>query len=158
MDEVRTENAGQWLLRLGMGLFLLGLLTGFAIPLLENPRMGLASHLEGVLNGLFLLGLGLLWPRLTLSRGAARATLGLAAYGTVANWAATLLAAFWGAGVTMPLAGGGMQGSGTQEALLAALLLSLSFAMIAVCLLVLWGLRTPVARQAPDALAVVRRA
>ena len=39
------------LLQLGILLFLIGLLTGFVIPKLANPRMGLASHLEGVLNG-----------------------------------------------------------------------------------------------------------
>jgi len=47
------------LLQFGYGLFLLGLLTGLGIPLLANPRMGLSSHLEGVMNGIFLIGLGL---------------------------------------------------------------------------------------------------
>jgi hypothetical protein len=31
-------------------LFLLGLLPGFAGPMLAMPRMGLASHLQGRLN------------------------------------------------------------------------------------------------------------
>jgi hydroxylaminobenzene mutase len=42
------------LFKLGLTLFVIGLLTGFAIPALKNPRMGLTSHLEGVLNGMFL--------------------------------------------------------------------------------------------------------
>lgn len=33
------------LFTLGLVLFVLGLFTGFAIPLLKNPRMGLASHM-----------------------------------------------------------------------------------------------------------------
>ena len=36
----------------GMLLFLLGLLTGFAEPHFGNVRMGLAAHLEGVMNGI----------------------------------------------------------------------------------------------------------
>jgi hydroxylaminobenzene mutase len=55
------------LLQLGIILFLIGLLTGFVIPKLVNSRMGLASHLEGVLNGIFLVAVGLPWQRLNLS-------------------------------------------------------------------------------------------
>jgi hydroxylaminobenzene mutase len=120
---------------------LLGLLTGFALPMLENPRMGLASHLEGVLNGLLLLILGVLWPRLLLSPRQARLTMGLVVYGTFANWAATLLAAVWGAGRSMPLAAAGHQGLAWHEGVLDLLLFSLSFAMLTVCGLILWGLR-----------------
>ncbi len=35
----------------GLGLFLVGLITGFAVSALRNPRMGLTSHLEALLNG-----------------------------------------------------------------------------------------------------------
>ena len=37
----------------GTFLFLLGLLTGFVEQQFNNPRMGLAAHLEGVMNGTF---------------------------------------------------------------------------------------------------------
>lgn len=135
---------GDRLIQLGVLLFFLGLLTGVVIPALENPRMGLASHLEAILNGLFLVVLGLVWPRLSLAPGAERAAFGLVLYGTFANWAATLLAAAWGAGSgMMPLSGGGMTGSAVQEGLITALLVSLSLAMVAATGLVLWGLRRP---------------
>ena len=42
----------------GMFLFLLGLLTGFVEQQFNNPRMGLAAHLEGVMNETFLIALG----------------------------------------------------------------------------------------------------
>lgn len=132
---------GHRLLQLGILLFLIGLLTGFAVPMLMNPRMGLASHLEGILNGIFLVLLGLLWPGLRLPRMPLTVTFWLALYGTFANWAATLLAALWGAGSSMPIAAAGFQGSPTQEAIIDVLLFSLSFAMVAVCGLILWGLR-----------------
>ena len=45
----------------GMFLFSLGLLTGFMETKFTNPRMGLAAHLEGVMNGTFLIALGAVW-------------------------------------------------------------------------------------------------
>lgn len=87
----RVQNqTGHRLLQLGVALFLLGLLTGLAVPGLANPRMALASHLEGLMNGLFLIALGLMWPRVALSARLASVTFWLACYGTFANWAATL--------------------------------------------------------------------
>lgn len=133
------------LLQLGIVLFLLGLLAGLAGPALANPRMGLATHLEGVMNGLFLVALGLVWPRLSLLPRLQTATFWLAVYGTFANLAATFLAAVSGAGAMMPIAGG-RAGDATQEAVISGLLVSLALADIAVCLLVLAGLRQPPAR------------
>jgi len=67
----------------------------------------------------------------------------LLAYGTFANWGTTLLAALWGAGETMmPLAAAGYTGTSAQEMLIVFGLLSLSLAMLVVCPVVLWGLRT----------------
>ena len=134
------------LLQLGILLFLLGLLVGFAIPALANPRMGLSSHVQGILNGIFLIVLGLVWSNLSLPPAASTGLFWLAIYGTFANWAVTLLAAFWGAGTSMPIAAAGFEGSTLQEATIDGLLLTLSVAMVAVCVLVLWGLRVvPVA-------------
>ncbi|MEZ5289558.1 MAG: hypothetical protein R2745_00605 [Vicinamibacterales bacterium] len=137
-DHVRR---GHRLLQLGVLLFLLGLLVGLAVPSLANPRMGLASHMEGVMNGLFLIGLGLLWERLSLSDRLQSIAFWLAVYGTFANLAATFLAAAWAAGGMMPLAGQGRVGGASQEALISGLLVSLALADIAVCVLVLAGLR-----------------
>ena len=136
------KRIGHRLLQLGISLFLLGLLTGFVVPLAANPRMALSSHLEGVLNGLLLLVLGIIWGRLQIGRVTARIAFGLLAYGTFANWGTTLLAALWGAGESMmPLAAAGYTGTSAQEMLIAFGLLSLSLAMVVVCPVVLWGLR-----------------
>ena len=53
---MKTTN--RQLMWLGMLLFLLGLLTGLAEQHFTNVRMGLAAHLEGVMNGIFLVALG----------------------------------------------------------------------------------------------------
>lgn len=139
-----SKSSAHRLLQLGFLLFSLGLLTGLLLPLFANPRMGLSSHLEGILNGLFLMALGLIWPRLQLTPRLQTLTFGLSLYGTLANWLATFCAALWGAGADMmPIAGAGLQGTPWQELVVAVLLLSLSLAMIGVCGLVLWGLRLP---------------
>jgi hypothetical protein len=44
-----------------MYLFLLDLLIGFADRQVTNPRMGLAAHLEGLMNGTCLIALGAVW-------------------------------------------------------------------------------------------------
>lgn len=141
MTTTARNQTAQRLLQLGVALFLLGLLAGFAVPSLANPRMGLASHLEGLMNGLFLMALGLMWPRLVLSDRLATATFWLACYGTFANWTATLLAAAWGAGRMMPIAGQGQVGLEWQESVIQVLLISLALSMVLVCVLVLAGLR-----------------
>jgi hydroxylaminobenzene mutase len=140
--DVRKGLLSSRLLQLGILLFIFGLLTGLAVPLTANPRMALSSHLEALMNGMFLIGLGLLWPRLVLSHRAQEIAFWLAVYAAFANWLAVLLAAMWGAGnQMMPLAAQGRSGSMTQETVINALLVSLGAAMIIACVIVLAGLR-----------------
>lgn len=129
------------LLQLGVILFLLGLLTGFVIPKFKNQRMALSSHLEGIMNGLFLIAIGLLWPRLNLSGMLLSVTFGLAVYSAFANWFTTLLAAIWGASAMMPMAGAGHQSSAGRESIIKILLGTLSLAMVAACAVIIFGLR-----------------
>ena len=70
----------------GMFLFLIGLATGLAVPQLTNSRMGLAAHLEGVMNGTFLLALGAAWGHVKLSPRAGKVAFASALYGAWANW------------------------------------------------------------------------
>jgi hydroxylaminobenzene mutase len=127
---------------MGVVLFLLGLLTGLIIPLLANPRMGLSSHLEGVMNGTVLMVFGLIWTRLNLRDRTLMIGFWLALFGTFANWATTLIAAILGAGESMmPIASQGYAGSDAQESLIKIGLLSLSVCMIAVSIIILAGLR-----------------
>ncbi len=60
------------------------------------PRMGLASHLQGMTNGPLLVVIGLLWPHVTLSHAWQVVSAALLVYGAYANWLATQLAALWG--------------------------------------------------------------
>ena len=136
------------LVKNGFVLFLLGLITGFVIPVMRNPRLGLSSHLEAVMNGMFLILLGVIWTKLSLSPTSQKWGYALALIGTYTNWATTLLAGFWGAGSElMPIAGGGLQGLFWQEVLIKIGLGTLSVAMISVCIMVLWGLKTSPAEE-----------
>ncbi|MGV9823566.1 hydrogenase [Nocardia xishanensis] len=129
------------LIRLGILLFLLGLLTGLAVPKLKNPRMGLSSHLEGAMNGTFLVVVGLIWSRLELSHAWLIVTFWLVVYAAYANWLATLLAAVWGAGAPlMPIAARDRTGSASQERVIRILLISVAVSIIAGCVLILVGL------------------
>ena len=77
----------------GMFLFLLGLLTGFVETKFANPRMGLAAHLEGVMNGTFLIALGAIWTEMQESSVIEPIAFWTTLYGTYMNWAITTFAA-----------------------------------------------------------------
>ncbi|SDC67886.1 hydroxylaminobenzene mutase [Algoriphagus faecimaris] len=128
------------LIFLGISLFFLGLLVGLILPLLANPRMGLSSHLEGIMNGLFLVVLGLIWSRINLSKKWMTVAFWLAIYGTFANWLGILLAALWDAGENLTVAAGGNRGSDAAEIIVNFFLITLTFAMLSLCLMVLFGL------------------
>ncbi|PSL03334.1 hydroxylaminobenzene mutase [Cecembia rubra] len=127
------------LLFFGSLLFFLGLVVGLFVPILENPRMGLSSHLEGIMNGIFLLVLGIIWPKINLSQRMLNLTFWLTIYGSFANYLVVLIAAATGSGRMMPLAGG-KEGPALVEGLVTFMLISLSLAMLTVSVLVLSGL------------------
>jgi hydroxylaminobenzene mutase len=125
----------------GMLLFLLGLLTGLAETHFTNVRMGLAAHLEGVMNGTFLLALGVVWPELRLSPKAKAVAYASVLYGTYANWACTTLAAIFGTGALSPVTAPGLNAAGWQEMLVTIGFTSVGIAIIGASVLILLGLR-----------------
>ena len=125
----------------GMFLFLLGLLTGFAETKFANIRMGLAAHLEGVMNGTFLLALGAAWSEVRLAPTAKTIAYWAALYGTYANWLATMLAAVFGTAALSPITGAGHSGLPWQEQLITAMFMTVGIDIIACALMILWGLR-----------------
>jgi hydroxylaminobenzene mutase len=124
----------------GIALFLLGLLTGLVEQRFANPRMGLSAHLEGLMNGTFLLALGAAWNEARLSARAARAAFVSALYGSYANWAVTTLAAVFGTVSMTPLTGG-KNAVQWQEFLVTAGFVSVGIAMLAATVILLYGYR-----------------
>lgn len=139
---------GHRLLQLGMLLFLCALFVGLAVPQFAVPRIALSAHLLGIMQSLFLMVTGLLWPRLRLAPALFRITFWLVVYGCLAPWTANVLAAIWGAGGAMlPMAAGQAHGSPLQEGIIAVALRTGGASLIVVAILILWGLRVSVTKQ-----------
>lgn len=138
------------LVRHGFVLFLLGLLTGFAVYRLTNPRMGVTAHLEGVTNGMFLILLGLAWTRLGALSGRAQSVVfWTALVGAYANWFFPLFSAVVGAGFP-PLAGAGFTTQPWQEPIFRFSILLAGVPPVACSALVIWALRGSTVTGQPD--------
>lgn len=124
----------------GVGLFLLALITGMIFPSLPNPRMGLSAHLVGLLGGLFLIALGLIWPEKDLPPSLDALAFYLVIFGAYANLCTTFLAATFATNRLTPLAGSGHLAQAWQEDIVTSGLILSSVSMVTVCVLVLWGL------------------
>jgi hydroxylaminobenzene mutase len=135
------EDGKRRLMWHGMFLFLLGLLTGFLETKFVNPRMGLAAHLEGVMNGIFLLALGAAWAEVRLSPRLKLGAYWTALYGAYVNWAAVVLAPILGTAALSPITSAGHSGLPWQETLVTISLMSVGIVIIVSTVLVLWGLR-----------------
>ena len=140
MHTTKTNLTARRLIASGAILFVLGLLTGFAIPAFQNPRMGLSSHLEGVMNGTFLIALGAAWSHVVLGRNLERLAFWLILYGCYANWFFVSLAAVVGTSKMTPIAGEGYAGSAMQEQFVSGGLISVGITMLAGCVIVVVGL------------------
>lgn len=138
-----SRRQGHRLLQVGMLLFLFALLVGLVVPSFAVPRLGLSTHLLGILQGIFLMVLGLLWPRLRITRALGQIGVVLAVCGCLAASTANLLGAIWRAGNSMlPIAAGSARGSSIQEGIIEIALRSAAVSLIAVAILLLWGLRS----------------
>lgn len=135
------HDRGRALLWHGMALFLLGLVTGLFQQELRNPRMGLAAHLEGVMNGTFLLALGAAWSKVRLSARQSAVAYWAALGGTYGNWAVTLLAAALGTAAMTPLASAGFGAQPWQEALATFGFVAVGLAILLASGLLLFGFR-----------------
>jgi (hydroxyamino)benzene mutase len=125
----------------GMSLFLIGLFTGLVEQHFANVRMALAAHLEGIMNGTFLLAVGAIWNEVNLSSRASTAAYRLLLGGTYGNWAVTTLAAILGTAALSPVTGAGQRAPQWQEFLVTAGFAAIGLAIISAAILLLWGLR-----------------
>ena len=127
----------------GMLLILLALLTGLAVPVFHNPRMAIATHMSGILDGLVIVAVSTVWPRLALSTGQARLTKILVVAGFYSNWAISSLAAVWGTTRNTPVAGAGFGAAPWQESFVQGLQVAMALTLLVALGLVVFGLRGP---------------
>jgi len=135
------EDSRRRLLWHGFMLFLLGLVAGLAEQNFTNPRMGLAAHLQGVMNGTFLIAVGAVWMDVRLSPPWKSTAYWAALYGAYANWAVTVLAAILGTAALNPITAAGHHALPWQEGVVTVGFLSVGVAMLAASALCLFGVR-----------------
>jgi len=144
------SRQGHRMLQIGIALFVFSGLEGFAIPHLPVPPLGRSVHTLSGLQGVMILALGLLWPRLNLGATASRIAFWTYIYSSFATLVPFVLAAVWGAGnTTIPLAAGAARGSALQEAIINIVLYSAAPPFFISMALILWGLRI-VGAQSPN--------
>jgi hydroxylaminobenzene mutase len=129
------------LVRSGVLLALLGVLTGFAPMLVTNPRMGLAAHVGGVMNALLLLTLGAVWSFVKLPPGRESLATTLLIFGGFGNWANVLVASITGATEFAPLAAAGHSAGALIEKATFGLIVIAASATLTGLALTFWGVR-----------------
>ena len=142
MSDTENTNLQRRIMFWGMILFLLGLVLAFGFMPYINKRMGMSVHLQGVMNGTFMVVVGLLWTHIYLSNPGKKFVFYSILIGSYGNYLATLLAALWGAGGALsPITGGGFTASPWQEHLVGVLFPVCGVSEILCILTILWGLR-----------------
>jgi hydroxylaminobenzene mutase len=125
----------------GIALFLIGLLTGLVEEHFTNVRMALAAHLEGVMNGIFLVAVGAIWNEVKLSPLLSRMAYWTLLSGTYGNWVVTTTAAILGTAALSPITASGHSAAPGPEALVTVGFVLIGLAIILASSLLLWGLR-----------------
>lgn len=129
------------IIRQGFILILLALATGFILPVVQIPRLGLSAHTIGILGGILLMGVGAIWSTFILSVRQLQIVYWTWVYSSYANWSGCLIGAFTGAGQMTPVASSGAKGGAAAEALVSVLLISVAITSLVAVALSIWGLR-----------------
>ena len=151
----------------GVFLFLIGLVTGTQERRFKNMRMALSAHLEGVMNGTFLMALGAGWRHIELPPRAEQMARWTALYGTYGNWLFTTIGAALGTAAANPILSQGHRGKPWQERAVLLGFRSMRYAFLIAMFLILWGVtrqksladtaQAPADEQADSALANVQQ-
>jgi len=121
----------------GILLFTLGLLIGFVLAKLRNPRLGLSAHLTAVQTGAMLVAVSLFWQYLGMPENWAV----LIAWSIIGSsyvlTAGILISGALGASRALPIAGAGHSASKLRENLVSAMIYSsssiMALAWVAIC-------------------------
>ena len=127
----------------GMLLVVVGLVVGLVVPAFANPRMGLSAHTGMLMNGILLIAMGAFWARQDLHERTETIGWWLLVAGSWISSAGLVAAAAFGTAAMTPIHGAPHAGPAAQEALAGALLGVGGFAVLAGCIVAVWGLRTP---------------
>lgn len=129
------------IIRHGFVLILLALLAGFAVPAMKVPRLGLSAHVIGLISGLLLIAVGLVWQRLRLSDKIKNVLYWMWLVVAYGNWLGTLLAAIAGGSQLMPIAGNNAMPEPVLDVLITTIIGIVSLLSISALAATIWGLR-----------------
>jgi hydroxylaminobenzene mutase len=124
----------------GVFLFLIGLMTGMQERRFKNMRMALSAHLEGVMNGTFLIALGAIWGNVNLPPRVEQAARWTVLFGTYGNWLCTTLGAAMGTAAANPILSEGHHGKPWQEKVAGFGFRTIAYSILVAVVLVLCGL------------------
>lgn len=142
MDSIQSEDLKHSLLWHGIFLCTLGFIAGLFLPLYANPRAGLATHLLGITQGLFLAVVGFIYPHLKLSFTLARVNFWMLLIGTYVGMADVFMGAAFGlTKVFMIAAKGFPPGSAWMENTVEIAVKGISILILLSCFIILYGLR-----------------
>lgn len=127
----------------GIVLVLAGLLMGMVVQSVANPRMGLSAHTGTLMNGILVVALGALWPRLALAPRLERVAYASVLAGSYLGSGMVFLAGVFGTSRSTPLHGAGHAGTAAQEAVVEMGLVVGAVLTLAGFVIVLYGLRRP---------------
>jgi hydroxylaminobenzene mutase len=143
-----TIKVDRRIIRHGFILILISLVTGFLLPTMQIPRLGLSAHTIGILSGVLLIGIGAIWSTFSLSTRQLFVMYWSWVYSSYANWLGCLVGAFTGAGQMTPIASSGAKADAGPEAIVAVLLISVAITSLVAVALSIWGLSRPSASDA----------
>lgn len=129
------------IIRHGFVLILLALLAGFAVPAMKVPRLGLSAHVIGLISGLLLIAVGLVWQRLRLSDKIKNVLYWMWLVVAYGNWLGTLIAAIAGGSQLMPIAGNNAMPEPILDVLITTIIGIVSLLSISALAATIWGLR-----------------
>ncbi|OBK10147.1 hydrogenase [Mycobacterium asiaticum] len=136
----QLQTTSHSLVRHGVALFFLGLVTGTQQRRFTNMRMALSAHLEGVMNGTFLMALGAIWDHVDLPPEVEPVARWTTLYGTYGNWLFTALGAALGTAAANPTLSQGHHGTAWQERIVLLGFRSMRYAFLTAVALILLGI------------------
>ena len=129
------------LFRYAFALIMLSLIGAFLIPAMAVPRLGLSAHTIGILSGVLLIAVGVVWPCFQLGPRQSSLLKWSWVYSSYTNWFACLAGAILGVGSMTPIAAEGVVGTPVPEAIVSALFITVAISSLIACGISLWGLR-----------------
>ena len=141
INSVESEDLKRRLLWHGIFLCTIGFIAGLFIPLYVNPRAGLATHLLGITEGLFLAVVGLCYPQLKLSFGIAKANFWMLIISAYVGFVGELLGAIFGLTRIFIITAKGLpEANALMETIVEISIKGISVLLILSCFITLFGL------------------